>query len=65
MARLLRGETVTHHGRFLALRDSRLDDIPAEDAGRVRLVIGAATRRCSGPRPGMPMSSGSAALARR
>jgi probable F420-dependent oxidoreductase len=36
-ARLLRGETVTHHGEYLTLRSSRLDQLPA---GRVRLAVG-------------------------
>ena len=37
-ARLLRGETVTHDGPSLALRDARLDDLPTGD--RVQLVVG-------------------------
>jgi probable F420-dependent oxidoreductase len=37
-ARLLRGETVTHDGPSLALRDSRLDDLPTGD--RVQLAVG-------------------------
>jgi len=37
-ARLLRGETVTHEGRYLTLRGSRLDGLPA--GGRVRLAVG-------------------------
>ena len=38
VARLLRGDTVTHEGRYLTLRESRLDDLPA--GGRVRLAVG-------------------------
>jgi probable F420-dependent oxidoreductase len=38
VARLLRGDTVTHAGRYLTLRDSRLDGLPA--GGRVRLAVG-------------------------
>jgi probable F420-dependent oxidoreductase len=38
LAALLRGGTVTRDGRYLALRASRLDELPA--GGRVRLVIG-------------------------
>ena len=37
-ARLLRGGTVTHEGRYLTLRESRLDGLPA--GGRVRLAVG-------------------------
>ena len=38
VARLLRGETVTHAGPHLTLRESRLDGLPA--SGRVRLAVG-------------------------
>ena len=38
VAALLNGETVTRHGRYLSLRGSRLDGLPA--TGRVRLVVG-------------------------
>jgi probable F420-dependent oxidoreductase len=38
VARLLRGETVTHQSRYLTLRGSRLEGLPA--AGRVRLAVG-------------------------
>lgn len=38
VARLLRGDTVTHEGRYLTLRESRLDGLPA--GGRVRLAVG-------------------------
>lgn len=38
LAALLRGHTVTHDGRYLTLRASRLDGLPV--GGRVRLVIG-------------------------
>jgi probable F420-dependent oxidoreductase len=37
-ARLLRGETVTHDGPSLTLRDARLDDLPTGDS--VTLVVG-------------------------
>jgi probable F420-dependent oxidoreductase len=37
-ARLLRGDTVTHEGRYLNLNGSRLDGLPA--GGRVRLAVG-------------------------
>jgi probable F420-dependent oxidoreductase len=37
-AQLLRGGTVTHEGRYLTLRESRLDGLPA--GGRVRLAVG-------------------------
>jgi probable F420-dependent oxidoreductase len=37
VARLLRGETVTHEGRYLTLRGSRLDDLPT---GRIRIAVG-------------------------
>jgi probable F420-dependent oxidoreductase len=39
VARLLRGETVTRDGRYLSLRDSRLEGFPA-DAGRVAITVG-------------------------
>jgi probable F420-dependent oxidoreductase len=38
VARLLRGDTVTDEGRYLTLRESRLDGLPAGD--RVRLAVG-------------------------
>jgi probable F420-dependent oxidoreductase len=38
VARLLRGETVTHEGPSLTLRGARLDDLPTGD--HVRLVVG-------------------------
>ncbi|HEY2692483.1 MAG TPA: LLM class flavin-dependent oxidoreductase [Streptosporangiaceae bacterium] len=38
VARLLHGDTVTHEGRYLTLRESRLDGLPA--GGRVRLAVG-------------------------
>lgn len=38
VARLLRGETVTHDGRHLALRGSRLEDLPTGHG--VRLAVG-------------------------
>jgi alkanesulfonate monooxygenase SsuD/methylene tetrahydromethanopterin reductase-like flavin-dependent oxidoreductase (luciferase family) len=38
VARLLRGETVTHDGRYLKLNESRLEGLPA--GGRVRLAVG-------------------------
>jgi probable F420-dependent oxidoreductase len=38
VAALLNGETVTRYGRYLSLRGSRPDGLPA--AGRVRLVVG-------------------------
>jgi probable F420-dependent oxidoreductase len=38
VARLLRGETITHDGPHLILRESRLDGLPA--GGRVRLAVG-------------------------
>jgi len=38
VASLLKGETVTLHGRYLALRDSLLDGLPANS--RVRLAVG-------------------------
>ncbi len=38
VARLLRGDTVTHEGQYLTLRESRLDGLPA--GGRVRLAVG-------------------------
>lgn len=38
VARLLRGETVTHEGRYLTLQRSRLEDLPA--GGRVRIAVG-------------------------
>lgn len=38
VARLLRGDTVTHEGRYLTVRESRLDGLPA--GGRVRLAVG-------------------------
>jgi probable F420-dependent oxidoreductase len=38
IARLLHGETVTHEGRYLTLRGSRLEGLPA--GGRVRLAVG-------------------------
>jgi probable F420-dependent oxidoreductase len=38
VARLLRGDTVTHEGPYLTLRESRLDGLPA--GGRVRLAVG-------------------------
>jgi probable F420-dependent oxidoreductase len=38
VAALLNGETVTRQGRYLSLRGSRLEGLPA--AGRVRLVVG-------------------------
>jgi probable F420-dependent oxidoreductase len=38
VARLLRGETVTHEGRHLTVRGSRLDGLPA--GGRIRLAVG-------------------------
>jgi probable F420-dependent oxidoreductase len=38
IARLLHGETVTHEGRYLTLRGSRLEGLPA--GGRIRLAVG-------------------------
>lgn len=38
VARLLRGETVTHEGRYLTVHGSQLDGLPA--GGRVRLTVG-------------------------
>jgi probable F420-dependent oxidoreductase len=38
VAALLAGETVTRQGKYLSLRESRLDGLPA--SGRVRLVVG-------------------------
>jgi probable F420-dependent oxidoreductase len=38
VARLLRGETVTHEGRYLTVQGSRLEDLPA--GGRVRIAVG-------------------------
>jgi probable F420-dependent oxidoreductase len=38
IAGLLRGDTITHEGRHLTLRGSRLDGLPAGDA--VRLLVG-------------------------
>ena len=38
VAALLRGRTVTQDGRYLTLRGSRLEDLPA--GGRVRLAVG-------------------------
>ena len=38
LARLMRGETVTHEGRYLTVRGSRLDGLPTGD--RIRLVVG-------------------------
>jgi probable F420-dependent oxidoreductase len=38
VADLLRGETVTHDGRYLQLNGSRLEGLPAD--GRVRLAVG-------------------------
>ena len=38
VARLLRGETVTHQGRHLTLRGSRLEDLPTGQC--VRLAVG-------------------------
>jgi probable F420-dependent oxidoreductase len=37
VARLLNGDTVTHEGSYLTLRDARLDGLPT---GRVRLAVG-------------------------
>ena len=38
IARLLHGETVTHDGRYLTLRGSRLEGLPV--GGRIRLAVG-------------------------
>jgi probable F420-dependent oxidoreductase len=38
IARLLHGETVTHEGRYLTLRGSRLEGLPG--GGRIRLAVG-------------------------
>jgi alkanesulfonate monooxygenase SsuD/methylene tetrahydromethanopterin reductase-like flavin-dependent oxidoreductase (luciferase family) len=42
VARLLKGESVTVHGRYLRLDEARLDDLPVGE--RVRLVVGGSNR---------------------